>query len=115
MLIAQGRYWRATLARKRDGVHFALAELPGELDELRPCRLEVPLARWNAVVKHAESDRKLLGGILHDLAPSKELVGRVVGNDRLLADLQRTLRDATVALVEAGVLLMVPASELEEE
>jgi hypothetical protein len=114
-VIAHGRFWCATLARKRDSVHFSLAELPEELGDLRAFGLGAPLSRWNALVKHAESDRKLLGGILHDLAPSKELVARAVANDRLLADLQRTLRDATVALVEAGVLLVVPASDEEEE
>jgi hypothetical protein len=62
------------------------------------------------VLKYAESDRKLLGGILLDLAPAKDLVARVVASDRLLAELQRTLRDATVALIEAGVLMIVPAA-----
>jgi hypothetical protein len=116
-MIARGRYWQASLTRKREGVQLAIAELPQELEELRSVELEVPLARWNAVVKHAESDRKLLGGILHDLASPKESesIARVVGTDRLLADLQRTLRDATVALIEAGLLRIVPATEGEAE
>lgn len=114
MVIARGRSWRLALSRRREGVRFALADLPEELADLAAFELEVPLARWNAVVKHAECDRKLLGGILLDLASPKDLVARVVASDRLLAELQRVLRDATVALIEAGLLLAVPASEEEE-
>lgn len=108
MILAQGRYWRVALSRKQDGASFALHAVPGELDELAAFKLEVPLGRWNAVIKYAESDRKLLGGILLDLAAAKEQVARVVASDRLLVDLQRVLRDASVALVEAGVLVIMP-------
>jgi len=89
-------------------VQLSVSGLPDDLEELAGFDLEVPLGRWNAVIKHAESDRKLLGGILLDLAAAKEQVARVVACDRLLVDLQRVLRDASVALVEAGVLLMTP-------
>lgn len=115
MVAAQGRYWRVTLTRKRDAAQLALGGLPEDLQELGALRLEVPLGRWNAVLKHAESDRKLLGGILLDLAASKELIARVVASDRLLADLQRAMRDATMALVEAGLLVVAPASLDREE
>jgi hypothetical protein len=116
MLVGQGRYWRVALSRKRDAAQFALGGLPAELEELASFKLDVPLARWNAVVKYAESDRKLLGGILLDLSASKELVARVVASDRLLVDLQHVLRDATVALVEAGALVIAPATaEAKEE
>jgi hypothetical protein len=116
MNLAHGRYWRVALAKKSGAAAFALNGLPGELEELAGFKLEVPLARWNAVVKNAEADRKLLGGILLDLAPAKDLVARVVASDRLLTDLQRVLRDATVALVEAGALVIAPpADETKEE
>lgn len=116
MMVAHGRYWRVALARKRDAVAFSLEAVPGELEELDGFKLEVPLARWNAVVKQAESDRKLLGGILLDLSATKEQVARVVASDRLLTDLQRVLRDATVALVETGALVIAPAAaEAKEE
>jgi hypothetical protein len=40
----------------------------------------------------------------------------VVASDRLLTDLQRVLRDSTVALVEAGALVVTPAAgEAKEE
>jgi len=116
MVAAQGRFWRVGLSRKGDAAAFSLASVPGELEELEGFKLELPLARWNAVVKQAESDRKLLGGILLDLAPAKDQVARVVASDRLLTDLQRVLRDATVALVEAGALVIAPAAtETKEE
>jgi hypothetical protein len=108
MIVGQGRYWRVTLSRKRESALFSVGTLPDELEELAAFKLEIPLGRWNAVMKYAESDRKLLGGILLDLAAAKEQVARVVACDRLLADLQRVLRDASVALVEAGVLVMAP-------
>lgn len=115
MLAAQGRYWRAAVSRKRDAAVLSLESAPGELEGLEGFRLELPLARWNAVVKHAESDRKLLGGILLDLAPAKEQVARVVASDRLLTDLQRVVRDATVALVETGMLVIAPAAPETKE
>lgn len=116
MTLAHGRYWRVALAKKGGAVAFSLNALPGELEELASFKLELPLARWNAVVRNAEADRKLLGGILLDLAPAKDLVARVVASDRLLTDLQRVLRDATVALVEAGALVIaLPGDETREE
>jgi hypothetical protein len=116
VVAAQGRYWRVGFSRKRDAASFTLGSVPGELEELEGFKLDLPLTRWNAVVKQAEADRKLLGGILLDLAPAKEQVARVVANDRLLTDLQRVLRDATVALVEAGALVIAPAAaETKEE
>ncbi len=116
MVLAQGRYWRLQLGRGRDAVLLTLLrdQLPEELAEARDLRMQVSLARWNALVKHAEADRKLLGGILLDDATPKEQVARVVGSDRLLAELQRMLRDATVALVEAELLVLAPPSTEEE-
>lgn len=108
MMLGQSRYWRVALSRKRDSAQFSVAGLPEDLEELAAFKLEVPLGRWNAVIKHAESDRKLLGGILLDLATTEDQVARVVACDRLLVDLQRVLRDASVALVERGVLVIAP-------
>jgi hypothetical protein len=115
MLLAQSRYWRAVLSRGRDAVAIGLDrdQLPDELQDLKDPRFEVPLGRWNVVVKHAESDRKLLGGILLDVAAQKETVAKVVASDRLLADLQRVMRDATVALVEAELLVLAPPAAEE--
>ncbi len=115
MILGQGRYWRVALSRKRDSAHFSLSGLPEDLEELAVFKLEIPLGRWNSVMKQAESDRKLLGGILLDLATAKEQVARVVACDRLLVDLQRVLRDASVALVEAGVLAIVPSDAVTKE
>ena len=113
MLLAQGRYWRVTLLRRHECALFVLGKLEGELEDLKAFEVEVPLARWNSLVKLAESDRKLLGGLLLDHADAKDLVARVVASDRLLSEMQRMVRDATVALIEAGVLVIAPASEEE--
>jgi hypothetical protein len=116
MLLAQGRYCRVSLTRKGGAVALALdrEELPEDLQEVKDLRMEVPLDRWNSVVKHIDSSRKLLGGILLDHASPKEHVARVIASDRLLAELQRVVRDATVALVEAGALVLVPSSVGED-
>ncbi len=78
--------------------------LPGELRELRECRFEVPLEKWNRMVKHVRSDRKLLGGVLLDFAKDKDLVSLAVGNDRLFGELQQVVLDATASLIETGGL-----------
>ena len=111
MLLAQSRHWRVTLSRKRSAALLALADLSGEFADLDGFEVEVPLLRWNAVVRNVESDRKLLGGVLLDGATAKDRVARVVGSDPILCELQRVVRDATVALVETGVLSIAPAAE----
>ena len=111
MLLARGRYWRVSLARKRDAAVLRLADPPPDLADLGGFEAEIPLARWNAVVRNAESDRKLLGGVLLDGATAKDRVARVVGSDPILSELQRMVRDATVALVEAGAAVIAPAEE----
>ena len=78
--------------------------LPGELRELREFRFEVPLEKWNRMVKHVRSDRKLLGGVLLDFAKDKDLVSLAVGNDRLFGELQQIVLDATASLIETGGL-----------
>jgi hypothetical protein len=47
--------------------------------------------------------------MLLDFASQKDLVAGVVANDRLLAELQRVVLEATAALVEAGALVLTPA------
>jgi hypothetical protein len=106
MLIAQGRYWKSSYSKATGSITLGLQRdsLPEELRELRELRIEVPLERWNRVVKYARSDRKLLGGILLDFAKHKDHVGAAVSSDRLFFELQRMLVDSTVSLVEAGTL-----------
>jgi len=83
----------------------ALSEGGSELPELK---IEVPLAKWGLVVKNVQSDRKLLGGILLEFAKHKERVSAAVANDRLYVELQRVVLDATLALVETGMLTLTP-------
>ena len=106
MLLAQGRYWKANHSKSTGLVTLGLQRdsLPEELRELRELQIEIPVDRWNRVVKHARSDRKLLGGMLLDFAKHKDHVGVAVTNDRLFFELQRVLVDSTVSLVEAGTL-----------
>jgi hypothetical protein len=111
MALAHGRHWRVSLARKKQAALLVLADLPASDAELEGFEVEIPLTRWNAIVRNAESDRKLLGGVLLDGATAKDRVARVVGSDPILCDLQRVVRDATVALVEAGVMVITPAVE----
>jgi hypothetical protein len=111
MQLACGRHWRLTFSRKRGTVQLALADLPEELAELEGFEVELPLGRWNAVVRNADSDRKLLGGVLLDGATAKDRVAKVVGSDPILSELQRIVRDGTVALVEAGIAVIAPAEE----
>ncbi len=113
MLLAQGRLWRATLARD-DAVALGVIRdhLPPDLQELRDLRVEVPLERWNLVVRKAFSDRKLLGGILLDFANAKDAVAAAVASDRSFAELQRVVLEATTQLVEQGrLVLAVPGRE----
>ena len=76
---------------------------------MKDLKVEVPLGKWNVLVKHVHSDRKLLGGILLDYASHKDLVAVGVGNDRILMDLQRVILDGTAVLVEDALLILVPA------
>ena len=110
MLLSQGCCWRAELTKDGDAVVLATLRegLPEELGELRDLRIEVPLARWNALVKHVQSDRKLLGGLLLDFANHKDSVAVAVGTDRLWLEMARVVLDATAALVAAEALLLVP-------
>ena len=108
MLLAQSKIWRAKWAKSTDTVRLETAKgaLAGDNPELRELKIEVPLAKWSLVVKNVQSDRKLLGGVLLDFAKHKERVSAAVGNDRLYLELQRVILDATLSLIEAGVLTL---------
>ena len=106
MVLAQGRYWKVNYSKSAGLVALELQResLSEDLRDVRELRVEVPLDKWNRVVKYARSDRKLLGGILLDFAKHKDHIGVAVSNDRLFFELQRMLVDSTVSLVEAGNL-----------
>ena len=106
MLLSQGRYWKSSLGRATGTIVISVEKdsLAQEVRELRELRIEIPLEAWNKVVKYSRTDRKLLGGILLDFANHKDQVGVAVSNDRLFFELQRTLVDSTVSLVETGTL-----------
>ena len=106
MLLAQSRYWKASLIKATGIIALGIQRdsLSEEHKDLRELRIEIPLDMWNRVVKNVRADRKLLGGILLDFAKHKDQVGVAVSNDRLFFELQRTLVDSTVSLVETGTL-----------
>ncbi len=110
MLLARGRIWRVRWVKGTGmvGLDITKAALNEGSSELRELKIEIPLAKWGLLVKHVQSDRKLLGGVLLDFAKHKERVSAAVGNDRLYLELQRVILDATLALVEAGALTLMP-------
>jgi hypothetical protein len=109
-MLAQGRFWRVTLSKGEGSVLLSLIKesLPEELRDLRELQFDVPLSKWNRVVKHVRSDRKLLGGILLDFAKTKDHVSTAVGSDRLYWELQRVVVDTTASLIESGALALTP-------
>jgi hypothetical protein len=106
LLLARGRCWHLSLSKAGDQVLFGLSrdELPEDLKELRELKIEVPLESWNRVVKHARTDRKLLGGIILDFTKQKDQLSAAIGSDRLYIELERVVTEATLSLVEAGAL-----------
>ena len=106
VLLSQGRYWKSSYTKTTRIIALSLQRdsMSEDLQDLRELRIEIPLATWNKVVKYVRADRKLLGGILLDFAKHKDQVGLAVSNDRLFFELQRTLVDSTVSLVETGTL-----------
>jgi hypothetical protein len=112
MVLAQGRFWRASVRKGSAAVTLAILResLPPELEEVRDLKIEVPFEDWYRVVKQIRSDRKLLGGILLDFAKNKDHLAVAVGSDRLFQSLQRVVHDATAALVEEGVMTLVPVA-----
>ena len=115
MILARGTLWRVELAGEQVVVDLHKASIPDELREMRDARFDVPLARWNLLIKNVHSDRKLLGGILLDFAKDKERVSLVVTSDRLLVELRRCLIDATLALLEEERLALHPVVPKEGE
>jgi hypothetical protein len=111
VLLAQGRFWRASLNKGAGNIALEIfkASLTEDLYVLKDMKIEIPIEKWNLAVKHVHSDRKLLGGLLLDFANNKERVSAAVGNDRLLAELRRVLLDATIVLVEEEVVAIVDA------
>ena len=116
MLLAQGRYWRASFVKSTGviAIEILKASLPESLYELKDMRIEVPLTKWNLIVKHVHSDRKLLGGLLLDFAKDKERVSAAVGNDRLLDGFRRVVLDGTVTSIEEELMVIADASAQEE-
>ena len=110
MVLAQGRFWRASVRKGRSAVTLSILResLPAEFEEVRTLRIEVPFEDWHRVVRQIRSDRKLLGGILLDFAKNKDHLVVAMASDRLFVALQRVVRDATLALLEEGVLALVP-------
>ena len=110
--LAQGRYWQASARQGSEVVGVALLrdELPEGFGELQ---LEVPFARWNAVMRRARSDRKLLGGLLLEHARNKDQLAVALAAARLYGELQRVLVEASASLVEEGLLALTPAGEPE--
>ena len=110
MILAQTKFWRAQLGKGRASVSLSTLKdaLPADLEELKDLRIELPLSEWQRVVKQLRSDRKLLGGILLDFARAKEQLPLAIANDRLLSGLQSVATEATLALVEEGLLRLVP-------
>lgn len=108
MLLSQGRYWKSSFAKTTGIITLSMQRdsISEDQRELRELRIEIPLEMWNKVVKYVRSDRKLLGGILLDFAKHKDQVAVAVSNDRLFFELQRTLVDSTVSLVETGTLAL---------
>ena len=106
MLLARGRFWEIRLARESVSI-VALREAQSE--SLPELEIHVPVERWNRVVKHVLSDRKLIGGILLDFAKHKDHVAVAVGQGRPFFELQRVVLDATASLVENGRLALIAA------
>jgi hypothetical protein len=109
MILAQGRFWRAHLPKSQEGVTLSILRdsLPPELVELKDVRIDVPLGEWHRLVKQLRADRKLVGGILLDFAKTKDHLSAAIASDRLFSALQQVVADATLGLVEEGLLTLV--------
>jgi hypothetical protein len=108
MLLSQNRHWRITRGKSAPTIVVCLEkeELPEEWRDLKDFRLEIPVDRWNRVVKHVRTDRKLFGGVVLEFTNQQEQLSAVLGHDRLFGDLQRVVQDATSVLVEIGALAL---------
>ena len=74
MLLSQNRHWRASLPKTAGEVVLTLEkeELPESWRDFKDFRLEIPVDRWNRVVKHVRTDRKLFGGVVLEFANQDE-------------------------------------------
>jgi hypothetical protein len=81
-------------------------DLPEDWRDFKDFRLEIPVDRWNRVVKHVRNDRKLFGGVVLEFANQEQQLSAVLSHDRLLGDLQRVIQDATSMLIESGALAL---------
>ena len=108
MLLSQNRNWRVTRAKTASEIVISLEkeELPEDWRDFKDFRLEIPVDRWNRVVKHVRTDRKLFGGVVLEFANQEEQLPAVLGQDRLYGELQRVVQDATSSLVESGALAL---------
>jgi hypothetical protein len=108
MMLAQTKSWHASSQRDSTVVELGLLRdgLAEEHRELRDFQLEIPFEKWNFVVKYVRCDRKLLGGVVLEFANEKDQLAVILGNDRLYGELQRAVIDASVALIENGILVV---------
>jgi hypothetical protein len=108
VLLSQNRHWRVTRAKGALEIVVCLEkeELPEDWRDFRDFRLEIPVDRWNRVVKHVRTDRKLFGGAVLEFANQQEQLSAVLSHDRFFGDLQRVVQDATSMLVETGALAL---------
>lgn len=108
MLLSQNRHWRVTRGKSAPEIVVVLEreELPEEWRDFKDFRLEIPVDRWNRIVKHVRSDRKLFGGAVLEFANQQDQLSAVLSEDRLFGDLQRVVQDATSSLVESGALAL---------
>jgi hypothetical protein len=114
MIVSRGRFWRASLQKRSVAIQIQRVSLPEDLVEAREAHFDVPLKKWNRLLKNIHADRKLLGGLLLDFARKKDRVGVVVESDRLLAEFRRCVLDATVVLVEEEILVLSQSEGQEE-
>lgn len=108
MLLSQNRHWRITRGKTAPEIVIGLEreELPEEWRDFKDFRLEIPVDRWNRVVKHVRTDRKLFGGVVLEFASQQDQLSAILSHDRLFGDLQRVVQDATSMLVESGALAL---------
>ncbi len=108
MLLSQNRPWRVTREKsaKEIVLRFEREGLSEEWRDFRDFRLEIPVDRWNRVVKHVRTDRELFGGVVLEFANQEDQLSAVLGHDRLFGDLQSVIQDTTSMLVELGALAL---------
>ncbi len=108
MLLSQNRHWRITRGKATSEIVISLEreEQPEDWRDFKDFRLEIPVDRWNRVVKHVRTDRTLFGGVVLEFASQQDQLSAVLSHDRLFGDLQRVVQDATSMLVECGALAL---------